>query len=133
MPNSISAHHKQAQPQHESPVVYTQIAQQIAHIMPDNLTAGPSPPVAPSVYPPLARLSSSIDDRRNESLPSMLSSFARSQLTPEKIRMVMAHPMLGPIARANLINAQMNDPLRANGPGVATPLGDALGFSSIRR
>ena len=80
----------------------------------------------PDTYPPLARLSSDIEDRRGESLPSMLSSFARSQLTPEKIRMVLAHPLIGPIARANLINAQSN-------PGVATPLGDALGFSSIRR
>ena len=107
---------KQTQPQHESPVVYTQIAQQIAHIMPDNLTAG---------YPPLARLSSNIDDRRNESLPSMLSSFALSQMTPEKIRMMLAHPMMGPIARANLINMR-------NNPDVATPLGDALGFSDVR-
>ena len=55
----------------------------------------------------------------------MLSSFALSQLTPEKLRMVMAHPMLGPIARANLINMQMN-----NVP--ASSLGDALGFSDIR-
>ena len=125
MPPSICAAHKQTQPQHESPVVYTQIAQQIAHIMPDNLTAG-VPSVAPSAYPPLARLSSNIDDRRNESLPGMLSSFALSQLTPEKIRMVLAHPLIGPIARANLINAQSN-------PGVATPLGDALGFGDIRR
>ena len=79
----------------------------------------------PDTYPPLARLSSSIDDRRNESMSDMLSSFARSQLTPEKIRMVMAHPMLGPIARANLINAQIN-----NVP--ASSLGDALGFSDVR-
>jgi hypothetical protein len=56
----------------------------------------------------------------------MLSSFALSQMTPEKIRMVMAHPMMSPAQRANLINAQIN-------PGVATPLGDALGFSGIRR
>jgi hypothetical protein len=89
--------------------------------MPDNLTAG----MPPSVYPPLARLSSNIDDRRNESLPSMLSSFALSQLTPEKIRMVMAHPMLGPIARANLINAQQAS-------GVVTPLGSALGINDMR-
>jgi hypothetical protein len=79
----------------------------------------------PDTYPPLARLSSSIDDRRNEGLPSMLSSFALSQLTPEKIRMVMAHPMLGPIARANLINAQ-------NYSGGVTPLGSALGVNDVR-
>ena len=78
----------------------------------------------PDTYPPLARLSSNIDDRRNESLPSMLSSFARSQLTPEKIRMVMAHPMLGPIARANLINAQIN-----NVP--VSSLGSALGLNDM--
>jgi hypothetical protein len=54
-------------------------------------------------------------------------------LTPEKIRMVLAHPMLSAVERANLINAQMNDPLRANGAGVATPLGSALGFSDVRK
>jgi hypothetical protein len=85
--------------------------------MPDNLTAG---------YPPLARLSSNIDDRRGEGLPSMLSSFALSQLTPEKLRMVMAHPMMSAVDRANLINAQMSDPR-------VTPLGSALGIGDIRR
>jgi hypothetical protein len=80
----------------------------------------------PDTYPPLARLSSNIDDRRNESLPSMLSSFARSQLTPEKFRMVMAHPLLSAVERANLINAQMGDPR-------VTPLGSALGIGDIRR
>ena len=79
----------------------------------------------PDTYPPLARLSSNVEDRRNESLPSMLSSFARSQLTPEKIRMVMAHPMMGPIERANLINAMQNR------VGVSS-LGSALGFGDIR-
>jgi hypothetical protein len=79
----------------------------------------------PDTYPPLARLSSSIDDRRNESMSDMLSSFARSQLTPEKIRMVMAHPMMGPIERANLINAMQNR------VGVSS-LGSALGFGDIR-
>ena len=88
--------------------------------MPDNLTAG-----MPSVYPPLARLSSNVEDRRNESLPSMLSSFALSQLTPEKLRMVMAHPMMSAVDRANLINAQIN-------PGVSSLLGDALGFNDMR-
>jgi hypothetical protein len=79
----------------------------------------------PDTYPPLARLSSNIDDRRNEGLPLMLSSFALSQLTPEKLRMLMAHPMMSAVDRANLINAQIN-------PGVASSLGDALGFSDIR-
>jgi hypothetical protein len=79
----------------------------------------------PDNYPPLARLSSNIDDRRNESLPSMLSSFALSQMTPEKIRMMLAHPMMSTVDRANLINMQMN-----NVP--ASSLGDALGFSDIR-
>ena len=79
----------------------------------------------PDTYPPLARLSSNIDDRRGEGLPSMLSSFVLSQMTPEKIRMVMAHPMMGPIERANLINA-MQDRV-----GVSS-LGSALGFSDIR-
>jgi hypothetical protein len=77
-------------------------------------------------YPPLARLSSNIEDRRGESLPGMLSSFALSQLTPEKLRMVLAHPMLSAVERANLINAQMN-----NVP--VTPLGSALGFSDVRK
>ena len=80
----------------------------------------------PDTYPPLARLSSSIDDRRNESMSDMLSSFARSQLTPEKLRMVMAHPLLSAVERANLINAQMSDPR-------VTPLGSALGIGDIRR
>jgi hypothetical protein len=56
----------------------------------------------------------------------MLSSFALSQMTPEKIRMMLAHPMMSAAQRANLINAQIN-------PDMATPLGDALGFNSIRR
>jgi hypothetical protein len=56
----------------------------------------------------------------------MLSSFALSQMTPEKLRMMLAHPMMSAVDRANLINMQ-------NNPDVATPLGDALGFSSIRR
>ena len=80
----------------------------------------------PDTYPPLARLSSNVEDRRGESLPSMLSSFALSQMTPEKLRMMLAHPMMSAVDRANLINMQ-------NNPDVATPLGDALGFSSIRR
>jgi hypothetical protein len=80
--------------------------------MPDNLTAG---------YPPLARLSSSVEDRRGEGLPGMLLSYARGQLTPEKLRMVMAHPMLGPVARANLINAQQSNVAPSS-------LGDALGM-----
>ena len=80
----------------------------------------------PDTYPPLARLSSNVEDRRGESLPSMLSSFALSQMTPEKIRMMLAHPMMSAAQRANLINAQIN-------PDMATPLGDALGFNSIRR
>ena len=79
----------------------------------------------PNNYPPLARLSTNIDDRRDESMGDMLSSYVRGQLTPEKLRMVLAHPMLGPIARANLINAQIN-----NVP--ASSLGDALGFSDVR-
>ena len=78
----------------------------------------------PDNYPPLARLSSNVEDRRGESLPAILSSFALSQLTPEKIRMVMAHPMLGPIARANLINAQIN-----NVP--VSSLGSALGLNDM--
>jgi hypothetical protein len=40
--------------------------------------------------------------------------------------MVLAHPMLSAIDRANLINANIN-------PGVATSLGDALGFSDVRK
>ena len=80
----------------------------------------------PDTYPPLARLSSNIDDRRNESLPSMLSSFALSQMTPEKIRMMLAHPMMSAVDRANLINAQINSV-------PASSLGDALGFGDIRR
>ena len=79
----------------------------------------------PNNYPPLARLSTNIDDRRDESMGDMLSSYVRGQLTPEKLRMVLAHPMLSPTQRANLINAQIN-------PGVATSLGDALGFSDVR-
>ena len=79
----------------------------------------------PNNYPPLARLSSNIDDRRDESMGDMLSSYVRGQLTPEKIRMVMAHPMMGPIERANLINAMQNR------VGVSS-LGSALGFGDIR-
>ena len=79
----------------------------------------------PDTYPPLARLSTNIDDRRDESMVDMLSSYVRGQLTPEKIRMVLSHPMLSPAQRANLINAQIN-------PGVQSSLGDALGFSDIR-
>jgi hypothetical protein len=80
----------------------------------------------PNNYPPLARLSSNIDDRRDESMVDMLSSYVRGQLTPEKIRMVMAHPMLSAIERANLINAQ-------NYSGGVTPLGSALGVGYLQR
>ena len=79
----------------------------------------------PGNYPPLARLSENVEDRRGDSLPDMLSSFALSQMTPEKIRMMLAHPMMGPIARANLINAQQAS-------GVVTPLGSALGLDDMR-
>ena len=79
----------------------------------------------PNNYPPLARLSSNIDDRRDESMGDMLSSYVRGQLTPEKLRMMLAHPMMGPIGRANLINAQQA------GPGDMTPLGSALGFNDV--
>ena len=78
----------------------------------------------PNNYPPLARLSFNIDDRRDESMGDMLSSYVRGQLTPEKLRMVMAHPMLSPAQRANLINAQ-------NYSGGVTPLGSALGVGDI--
>jgi hypothetical protein len=76
-------------------------------------------------YPPLARLSSDIEDRRGENPIGMLLSYARGQLTPEKLRMVMAHPMMSAVDRANLINAQIN-------PGVSSLLGDALGFNDMR-
>ena len=39
--------------------------------------------------------------------------------------MVMAHPMMSAVDRANLINAQIN-------PGVSSLLGDALGFNDVR-
>jgi hypothetical protein len=55
----------------------------------------------------------------------MLSSLVLSQLTPEKIRMIMAHPLMSAGDRANLINAMQN---RAG----VTPLGSALGFGDIR-
>jgi hypothetical protein len=80
----------------------------------------------PDNYPPLARLSSDIEDRRGENPIGMLLSYARGQLTPEKLRMVMAHPLMSAIDRANLINAQINSM-------PASPLGDALGFGDIRR
>ena len=82
----------------------------------------PAPPSSP--YPPLARLSSDIEDRRNESVPGMLLSYARGQLTPEKLRMILAHPMMSVVDRANLINAQGNVPV--------SPLGAALGFNDVR-
>jgi hypothetical protein len=78
----------------------------------------------PNNYPPLARLSSDIEDRRNQGMPAMLGGYIRSQLTPEKLAAVMAHPLMSAMDRANAINAEKN-------PVVSTPLGQALGLGDL--
>jgi hypothetical protein len=78
----------------------------------------------PNNYPPLARLSSDVEDRRGQDMPAMLGGYIRSQLTPEKLAAVLAHPLMSTIDRANAINAQQN-------PVVSTPLGQALGLGDL--
>src|SRR3974390_2401704 len=78
----------------------------------------------PNNYPPLARLSADIEDRRRQGMPAMLGGYIRSQLTPEKLAAVMAHPLMSTMDRANAINAQQNPP-------VSTPLGQALGLGDL--